>query len=133
FFKPRFFQMSQSSKHTVLLQFVNWAQNFERPESCFFDIEDSSRLLSIMGERDGAAIYGILVLVIDRCRRQPAQRDGWLTQNGSRDGERYSVEYLAGLFHRPQAEIMRSIQVATSMGVNLMRFVEGDFAMLMRE
>jgi hypothetical protein len=114
----------------ALIQIIDWAARFELPNSSVFDVKDSARLMNVLEEVDGAAIYGIFSLLVNLCRRQPAPRAGWLTENGKPDGVRYTVETLSELFHRPKEEILRMLQITTESGVNLIRFVDGDFQQL---
>src|SRR5262249_3905446 len=113
-----------------LIQVVNWATTFEKLNSPVLDIADSPRLLGVMGQLDGPAIWGIFMLVVDLCRRHAAPCDGWLTLNGTTIGERYSLECLTRLYCRAQLEVLRCVQVVTSRHVGFMRFVEGDFGQL---
>src|SRR5437899_2456712 len=105
-----------------LMQIVNW-DAFEHGGYSILDIKDSPTLLNIICEHDGAAVYGIWALLVDLCRRQPAPRSGWLTEDGKREGSRYTLETLAGLFHRPQIEILRMFQETTNRGIGWIRFV----------
>jgi hypothetical protein len=120
-----------ANDQSPLVQIVNWTDTFERLNSPALDIADSPRLLNLMlSAPDTAAIFGILMLIVGICRRHPEPRDGWLTENGQRKGPRFTLETLAGLFHRPQIEILRCFQCTTTREVAFMRFVEGDYMKL---
>jgi hypothetical protein len=124
-------ESGNANNESPLVQIVNWADTFERPNSPALDIADSPRLLNLMlSAPDAAAIFGILMLIVSLCRNHPAPRNGWLTENGQRNGPRITVETLAGLFHRAQAEIIRCFQLTTKREIAFMRFVEGDFNQL---
>lgn len=112
--------------NTPLLQIVNWQSTFEELNSRALDISDSPRLLSVVEEEDGAAVFGILMLIVDLCRQHPNPRNGWLTHNGAKDGDRMTLAGLSAAFHRPQMEIHRCFQSCSARGANFLRFEEGD-------
>jgi hypothetical protein len=121
--------------HLPLLQVNNWDGIIEKTKSrevdrcsyvCYPNEQDSISVTNILGEADGAAILGIYLLLVLRLSRQPKPREGWLTENGKRDGRRYSIELRSSLFRRAIAEIQRMFVVTTSPDVALIKVVEGS-------
>ena len=106
-----------------LLQIVDWNEHFENAKSrtfskcqyaCVPNKHGVSGWSNVMGEVDGAAIYGIWQCLVQLCSRQQKPRDGWLTFDGKKDGRRLSARELSNLFRRPVDEIHRCIMVVTS-------------------
>lgn len=106
-----------------LLQIVDW-QRFEALGSSGLFRDETWK--NVLGQSDGAAVYGIWALLIELCKEQPVPRDGWLTTDGTREGERFTVKMLAQRFWRPRAEIARMLQVATADDVGWIAVVDGD-------
>jgi uncharacterized phage protein (TIGR02220 family) len=107
----------------ILYQVKDWDGNFEnnksreREDCSFVCVPNSHSGLGfsrIMAEKDGAAVYGVFQLIIGACSRQRKPREGWLTENGKRDGEPWTPEDLAVQFRRPVEEIVRALEVLTS-------------------
>jgi hypothetical protein len=123
-----------------LLQIVGWDSVFEKTKSryvekcsyvCVPAKQDSVGLLNVLGEENGAAIYGIWMLLVQRCAKQPTPRAGWLTENGKPDGRRFTIELLSHMFRRPRDEIMSMFYVVTSPAVGWIAVVEGSRSSLL--
>lgn len=130
-----------------LYQIVNWDQfensksrTFAKPQFvCVPNKHGGAGLSNVQGEHDGAAIYGVWQWILQMCSRQAvgeyktasgkkvftSQRDGWLTDNGKKDGRRLSARELANMFRRPVEEILRCLMVVQSPEVAFIRLVEG--------
>jgi len=112
-----------------LYQIVNYDDHFENSRSrkrdqcsfvCVPNKNDGVCLANILGEPDGAAIYGIWILLLQLCSRQRKPRNGYLTADGKKDGRRLSAAELSRIFNRPVAEIERCLQVVSSEKVAFM-------------
>ena len=120
---------------TPLLQINNWDAVFEKTKSRYVDKcswvcvpskQDSIGLMTVLSEADGAAIYGVWILLVQRCVKQPSPRAGWLTQNGKRDGVRFTIPMLASAFRRPRSEIQRMFMATIDPDVAWITVMEGS-------
>lgn len=109
-------------------QIKDWNKDFETNKSRQFDTcrfiymprKEGLAFKHIMAEPDGAAIYGIWVLLVGICANQCKPRDGWLTTDGHQPGtKRTPVGHVAGtplsmgdlvvLLGRQEGEIRRAV------------------------
>lgn len=118
-----------------LYQIAGWNANFENAKSrtynkpqfvCVPNKHGGTGLSNIQGEVNGAEIYGIWMWIVQLCSRQPPQRDGWLTDNGKKDGRRLSARELSILFRCEREKIVRALMVLQSPEVSWMRLVDGQ-------
>jgi hypothetical protein len=118
-----------------LYQVVDWNEHFENAKSrtyekqtyvCVPNKQGGSGWSNVMGEVDGAAVYGIWMSILQLCSRQRRPREGWLTADGKKSGRRLSARELSYQFRRPIEEIHRTLQVVNSERVSFMRLVEGQ-------
>ncbi len=105
----------------------DWDTHFENDRSrerdkcsfvCVPNKRDGLGFCRIISEADGAALYGIWLLIVSACSRQARPREGWLTANGKPDGPPWTAGDLALMFRRPVAEVERAFQVLSSPGVD---------------
>lgn len=80
----------------------------------------------IMVQNDGAAIFGIWVLIVQACSAQPTPRGGWLTDNGTASGLPWTLEDLAERWRRPLEEVTRALDVLCSPKVGWIKVMEDD-------
>lgn len=124
-----------SEKNLPLYRVRDWDAYFENAKSrtidkCAYLVSPNkhggSGWSEVMGEEDGAAIWGIWKMILDLCSRQRKQREGWLTDNGKNDGRRLSARNLSNQFRRPIGEIHRCLQVMSDPAVGFIELVEGQ-------
>jgi hypothetical protein len=80
---------------------------------------------ALLSEPDGACIYGIWALTVQTLSRQQS-RQGWITQDGKREGRRLSASDLAHLWGRRLVEVYRMLQVCTRPDVDFIRLIDGE-------
>ena len=112
-------------------QIRDWNEHFENATSrerkkCMWvpmpNKQSGLGLSRILAEKDGAALYGIWVLIVGACSRQLKPRAGWLTDTGrAPDGQHagtpWTVADLALMFRRPDKEVERALAVLSSNAV----------------
>lgn len=108
----------------MTLRIRNWSSNFENNKSRILDCphwvpmpnrHDGMRLKKLMLNKNGLAAFGLFVLLVEKVSRQPKRhRDGWLTQDGSPNGEPISTADMALLFDRSEKEIILCIDTLKS-------------------
>lgn len=112
----------------VIYQVKDWDIYFENDRSrqrekcsfvCVPNKQHGMGFIRIVGEPDGAAIYGIWCLILGACSQQK-KRYGWLTDNGLKDGNPWTVEDLADKFRRPKEEVQRALDFICSVKVGWM-------------
>jgi hypothetical protein len=117
-----------------LYQIVDWDKWFENAKSrtvtkpqfvCVPNKHGGTGLSNIQGETDGSAIYGIWMWVLQVCSRQAPKREGYLTDDGKKNGRRLGARELANMFRRPIDEIHRAFQVLQSPEVAFIKLLEG--------
>ena len=117
-----------------LYQVIDWNEHFENFRSrvvtkcqyvCVPTKHGGTGFCNVIAQPDGPAIYGVWVLLLQLLSRQ-AKRNGWLTQDGTKEGRRFSGEELARLWRRELAEVYRMLQVTTGEDVAWIRLVEGE-------
>jgi hypothetical protein len=118
-----------------LLQLVDWNKHFENNKSrerdrcgfvCVPNKFGGVGLTNVLDHPEGAAIYGIWVLILELCSKQHRPRDGWLTDNGRPDGRPLGPEQLARLFRRSQTEIKLCFEVVSNIEVGWIWLVSGE-------
>lgn len=101
----------------------DWNQHFENNKSrerdrcqfvCVPNKQHGMGFTRLMGEPDGAAIYGVWHMILGACSQQRSPRAGWLTDDGTAGGHRWTIEDIAFKFRRPESEIVRALEVLTS-------------------
>lgn len=80
----------------------------------------------VVSEPDGAAIYGVFVMMVCACSQQESPRAGWLTDDGTRSGTPLGVEDLALKFRRPKSEIERAFQVLSGHKVGWLTAIQKE-------
>lgn len=75
----------------------------------------------ILEQEDGAAIYGIWCLLIGACSHQSPPREGWLTVDGSPNGDPWTAHDLSKRWRRPISEIRRALSVLSGHKVGWIR------------
>ncbi len=119
---------------TPLYQIVDWNEHFENFKSrkvdmcryvCVPNKPGGLGFKNVLGEGDGPAIYGIWMLIVQLCSRQRKKREGWLTEDGKRDGRPLSLMELSRAFGRPLDEIVRAFEVLTARQVGWIKLVKG--------
>lgn len=118
-----------------LYQINDWGEHFENNKSkerdaCrFFCVPNKQHGLGfclITSEPDGAAIYGIWIMIVAACSRHKKPRNGWLTQDGHQTGIPWAPEDLALQFRRPVSEINRTLEVLSSHKILWLRKFQSD-------
>lgn len=108
-----------------LLQVARWRETFENNKSrerdrCSWvpipNAHDGRGLNRLLALPDGLAVFGMWNLLVQACSRQRRPRDGWLTDDGTRDGEPWTVADLAFRWRRSEAEVGRAIDVLSDVG-----------------
>ena len=101
----------------------DWDANFENAKSrtidscsfvCIPNKQHGLGFTRIMAEPDGATIFGIWVLLVEAASRQRRPRAGWLTEDGTRDGEPWATDELALRWRRPLKEVTRALSFLSS-------------------
>lgn len=80
----------------------------------------------IMVQADGAAIFGLWILIAEACSAQLPPRLGWLTDDGTAGGHPWTAEDLAERWRRQPAEVERALHVLCSPGVGWIQVAEDD-------
>lgn len=80
----------------------------------------------IMAEPDGAAIFGVWMLIVEAVSRQPKPRAGWLTADGSGEGEPWTINDLALQWRRPEKEISRALNFLSSSQIGWIEQMKGE-------
>jgi hypothetical protein len=123
------------SKKLPLYQIVDWPEHFENAKSKTFNRcqnlmcpnkHGGTGWSNVMGEHDGAMIWGIWKMILEMCSRQPKPRAGWLTQDGKKEGRRMSIRELSNQFRRPIEEIIRCLATVTAPEVDFIRIIDGQ-------
>lgn len=104
-------------------QVANWGQfenhkSRERDELKFFLVpnEQTTKLNLLLSHKNGAAVYGIhhLILCIASRQKQGSnidrRRNGWLTHDGTQEGQPYTPKELAVLVKRPAREVAHALE-----------------------
>lgn len=108
---------------TITYQIKDWERHFENAKSrtynqcsfvCVPNKQHGLGFTRIMAEVDGAAIFGILNLLLQAASRQPRPRLGWLTEDGTKDGTPLTSEDLALRWRRPEQEVRRALTFLSS-------------------
>ncbi len=68
----------------------------------------------ILVQEDGAAIFGIWILIVQACSQHRFPRAGWLTNDGTPEGDPWTIEDMAERWRRPIAEVARALDVLCS-------------------
>ena len=117
-----------------LYQIANYDRFFENHKSrlvdrcsfvCVPNKHGGCGLSNLLSEPNGAAVYGIWMLILQVCSRQPRPRCGYLTVDGTPNGRRYSSAELANLFRRPQSEVLNCLRVVSSPMVDFIKLIDG--------
>jgi hypothetical protein len=111
---------------------TDWDEHFENYKSrerdrCGFvsiPNDHGSGMGVVLSEPDGAAIFGIFILIVEMCSRQLRPRRGWLTVHGKPSDYAYTADDLAIPFRRPAQEIKRAFEILTTDRVGWMQWVE---------
>lgn len=101
----------------------DWDIHFENNKSR--DIEECSfvampnkqhgmGLTRILAQADGGAIFGIWCLILQAASRQKRPRAGWLTDDGTPEGNPWDIEDMALRWRRPVDEVRRALDVLCS-------------------
>lgn len=118
---------------TYAYQIIAWDENFEtstsrklqHPHWVSVPTKQSGKgLTRILAQADGAAIFGIWVLILQACAGQKLPRAGWMTDNGTPNGPPWTIEDLAERWRREAAEITRALDVLCSPRVGWIRTCE---------
>lgn len=118
-----------------LYQVVDWNLHFENAKSRTYDRcqyvvspnkHGGSGWSNVMGDENGAAIWGIWKMILDVCSRQRRPREGWLTADGKKEGRRLTDRELSNLFRRPLDEVQRALEVLSSNEVAFMSIADGQ-------
>lgn len=80
----------------------------------------------VVSEPDGAAIYGVFVMMVCACSQQESPRSGWLTDDGTRSGAPWGPADLALKFRRPKSEIERAIEVLTDRKIGWLTAIQKE-------
>jgi hypothetical protein len=104
----------------------DWDRHFENAKSrtidscsfvCIPNKQHGLGFTRIMAEPDGAAIFGIWVLLVEAVSRQSRPRAGWLTEDGTSGGAPWASDDLALRWRRTTKEISRALTFLSSSGV----------------
>jgi hypothetical protein len=107
----------------MIYQVKDWDENFENNKSrerdscsfvCVPNKQHGLGFCRIMAEKDGSSIYGIWVMILGFCSQQEKPRQGWITENGERDGVPLEAVDLALKFRRPVEELERALSFLCS-------------------
>lgn len=118
-----------------LYQIEGWNDYFENAKSRTYDRcqyvvspnkHGGSGWSNVMGEPDGAAIWGIWKMLLDVCSRQRKPREGWLTSDGKKNGRRLTQRELSNQLRRPIEEIYRALKILRSPEVSFITLVDGQ-------
>ncbi len=98
-------------------QILNWAQSFENERSrqverCSYVCLPNKfgmSLARLLARDDGAALFGVFVLIVEACSRQRRPRDGWLTEDGTPTGRPWDAEDIAVAIRRPVREVTETL------------------------
>lgn len=116
----------------IVYRIRHWSRHFENNKSrgikapryvCLPNKQDGLGLLRILAETDGAAILGVWCLILQACSRQ-AERDGWLTDDGSAKGRPWDLDDLAFRWRRPRSEIERCLALVCDSRIAWMEALE---------
>lgn len=111
----------------MIYRVKNWNDHFENHKSrtieecsfvCVPNKHHGLGFSRIMAEQDGAAIYGVWILILGICSRHRRPRGGWLTHDGHREGTALTPEDLSLQFRRPSNEIARALECLSSSKVD---------------
>lgn len=114
----------------TLFRIIDWQKHFENNksrerEACTWvkmpNKQDGMGLQRILAEPDGAALFGIWCLILQKCSRQRSPRFGWLTDDGNEHGEPWDLTDLAFQWRQDQAILLRAIDVFCSPRIGWMQ------------
>jgi hypothetical protein len=107
----------------VMFQIRDWNSHFENNKSrerdqcafvCVPNKQHGQGFVRVVSESDGAAIYGVWIMILGAASRQRKPREGYLTHDGTPSGEAWTAEDMALQFRRPVAEVERALAVLSS-------------------
>ncbi|MGI8821213.1 MAG: hypothetical protein ACR2ID_10160 [Chthoniobacterales bacterium] len=117
-----------------LFQLVDWDQKFENDRSrtrdaCRFvcvanDLSDPA-LIELLLHPFGTHCDSVFLSMLRLCSRQRKPREGWLTDDGRRDGNPFTVDRLARLFRVEAIFVKLTIHACVARDVGWIRCV-GD-------
>jgi len=105
------------------LQVAGWSENFENNKSrqrdrcgfvCLPNKQSGLGLTYILSLSDGATIYGIWCLMLGALSKQRKPREGWLTHDGTEDGDPWTADELALKWRTTAKLINRAFEVLCS-------------------
>jgi hypothetical protein len=108
-----------------LYQIAAWDATFENAKSrqtaachfvCLPNKQDGLGLTRILSLHDGAAVFGVWCLIVQAASRQRCGRNGWLTEDGCRDGTPWRIDEMALRWRRTESEIRRALDVCANVG-----------------
>ncbi len=107
----------------VMYRIKDWDKFFENNKSrivdqcsfvCVPNKQDGMGLTRILSTKNGASIYGIWCLVVGACSRQRKPRLGYLTDDGTAEGNPWDAEDLANRWRQPVDLIADALAVLSS-------------------
>lgn len=104
-------------------QVLDWNLKFENERSrrynfcrfvCVPNKQHGMGFTRLMSLPDGAAIYGMFHMIIGACSQQKSPREGWLTDDGGRQGRPWWASDLAVRFRQTEANFTRALEILSS-------------------
>lgn len=105
-----------------MYQILDWDKHFENYKSreidqCSFVCFPNKiglGLSHILSMENGAAYFGIFILLAENCSRQRRPRAGYCTDTGKPDGREWSKDDIALMVRRPLKEVESALDILTS-------------------
>ena len=116
----------------IVYQIKDWPQHFENAKSrerdrcafvCMPNKQDGMGLQRILSVTQGAAVFGIWCLILQKVSRQPRPRLGWLTDDGRPDGVPWDLGELAFQWRQSKDLIESAIAVFATARIGWMNAV----------
>ncbi len=105
-----------------MLQIIEWQETFENAKSRDIDHctwipvpnKQGRNYRRLLKMPSGAMHYGVFIALVLVCSRQENPRDGWLTTDGTGEGQPLSLADLCNLTFIPVHILKRSIEVLST-------------------
>lgn len=130
--------MESKTEHSHTYQVKDWNAYFEGAKSRTYNNKTSCQMptkhglgyKNIVRRKNGAAIFGAWCAMVQVLSRHPKDREGWVTDNGRKDGRPYTAQDLATLTDIPESVFSDMFQVCASYEVSWLKDTTGNYKIL---
>ena len=113
-------------------QIIDWLQTFENNrsrqiEKCNFVCLPNKQglgLSMLLAEPNGHAMFGVFVLIVEKCSQHRATRDGWLTVDGRENSRAWTAQDVAVIARCGRDLAQQTLETLCSEGIAWMRALD---------